>query len=159
MDFEGVSGRINFKNRPSRLSNVRILQWLKNTSNHIFENDIGLYSPDYGELENNKQRETYKGKMEIWKDKLIRWQTLDGSKPLDNPKECGILSTLATKLDIDCQLAITLVFIIGFIILVIVIFIVFYVLRRRFDMDIHIQKEFTYITSGMKRKCKLQKTE
>ena len=58
MDFEGVSGRINFKNRPSRLSNVRILQWLKNTSNDIFENDIGLYSPDYGELENNNPSET-----------------------------------------------------------------------------------------------------
>ena len=130
MDFEGVSGRINFKGRPSRLSNVRIMQWLKNTSNAIFDQDIGVYIPDYGDVETKSRNQT-DGKMEKWNERLIRWQTSNGKKPLDNPKECGIFSAFATKLDIDCQLAITIVFIIGFAILLLLIFIVFLMFRRR----------------------------
>eukprot|EP00092_Neocalanus_flemingeri_P012194 GFUD01013149.1.p1 GENE.GFUD01013149.1~~GFUD01013149.1.p1 ORF type:complete len:740 (+),score=179.76 GFUD01013149.1:57-2222(+) len=131
--FEGVSGHINFNGRPSRLSNVRIMQWLKNGSNKIDEQDIGLYVPDYGVIETttNSQRE---GKMNIWNKKLIRWQTLDGMKPLDDTKECGILSILATKLDIECQLAITIGFIIGFAILLFIIFILFLVFKRRYEL-------------------------
>ena len=130
MDFEGVSGRINFKGRPSRLSNVRIMQWLKTTSNEIFNQDVGVYIPDYGDEENNSKNHT-DGEMAKWNERLIRWQTLDGKKPLDNPRECGIFSAFATKLDIDCQLAITVVFIIGFAILLLLIFIVFLLFRRR----------------------------
>jgi hypothetical protein len=126
--FLGVSGRINFNGRPSRLSNVRIMQWLKNASNEIFENDIGVYLPDYGDTETKIYRE---GKLKNWNQILIRWQTMDGTKPLDNPKECGILSTFATKLNIECQLAIIVIFIIGVAILLLIICIVFLVFRRR----------------------------
>merc|ERR1719228_225751 len=112
MDFEGVSGRINFRGRPSRLSNVRILQWLKATNNVIVEWDIGEYIPYYGGVD--AEPSTGKaGKMDKWDDNMIHWQTADGEKPLDNPKECGIFSRFATELDIDCQLAITIVFIMG----------------------------------------------
>jgi hypothetical protein len=69
--------------------------------------------------------------MESWDERIIQWQTVDGSKPLDNPKECGILSTFATKLRIECQLAITIIFMIGFGILLFIIFIVFLVFKRR----------------------------
>ena len=129
-DFQGVTGRINFRGRPSRLSNVRILQWLKNTSNELFEHDIGLYVPDYEETETSSRKHT-KGRMEIWQNRKIHWQTPNGQKPLDNPKECGILSSFATRLDIECQLAITIVFIIAFGIILCSIFIVFLVLNRR----------------------------
>ena len=134
-DLQGVTGRINFRGRPSRLSNVRIMQWLKNTSNEIFEHDIGLYVPNYEVMETSKTNST-KGKMAKWNERKIRWQTIDGTKPLDNPKECGILSSFATKLDIECQLAITVVFIIGFGIILFIIFIVFLVLNRRFVLHI-----------------------
>jgi len=133
MDFEGVSGRINFKGRPSRLSNVRIMQWLKTTANVVVDHDIGVYIPYYGDVEGKSSNNT-EGEMNKWNDRLIRWQTLDGKKPLDNPKECGMFSSFATKLDIDCQLAITIVFIIGFAILLLLIFIVFLMFRRRYEM-------------------------
>merc|ERR550519_2181063 len=73
------------------------------------------------------------GKMTQWENSRIRWMTETGEKPLDNPKECGILSSFATKFDIECQLAITIVFIIGFIILLFVIFIMFVVLKIRYE--------------------------
>merc|ERR1719206_985200 len=72
--------------------------------------------------------------MEVWKAHLIKWQTIDGSEPLDNPKECGILSSFATKLDIECQLAITVIFIINFSLLLLFILILFLLFRRRYAM-------------------------
>ena len=128
--FAGVSGRINFNGRPSRLSNVRILQWLKNTSDEIFDQEIGIYVPEYGSTK-TKTNTHKQGEMESWDERIIQWRTLDGSKPLDDPKECGILSTFATKLRIECQLAITIIFMIGFGILLSIIFIVFLVFKRR----------------------------
>ena len=54
-----------------------------------------------------------------------------GKKPLDNPKECGILSSFATNLDIECQLAITIAFIIGFVILLLILFVILLIFKRR----------------------------
>ena len=130
MDFEGVSGRINFRGRPSRLSNVRILQWLKATNNVIVDHQVGVYIPYYGDVEGRSSNST-EGEMDTWDEGQIFWQTSDKKKPLDNPKECGIFSSFATKLDIDCQLAITIVFIIGFAVLLLLIMIVFLMFRRR----------------------------
>ena len=130
MDFEGVSGRINFRGRPSRLSNVRILQWLKATNNAIVDRTVGVYIPNYGDVDSKLSNQT-EGEMDSWDEEKIFWQTLDKKKPLDNPKECGIFSGFATKLDIDCQLAITIVFIIGFAVLLLLIMMVFLMFRRR----------------------------
>ena len=81
------------------------------------------------------------GKMTQWNDSLIKWVTRDGVKPLDNPKECGILSVFATKFDIECQLAITIVFIIGFIVLLLIIFIAFVVLKIRYEQKMKAAEE------------------
>ena len=128
--FSGVSGWINFNEQPSRLSNVRILQWLRKRTDTIQKNEIGLYLPNY-ERKMNNSIIFQNGKMEVWKAHLIKWQTIDGTKPLDNPKQCGVLSTFATKLDIECQLAITVIFIINFSLLLLFILILFLLFRRR----------------------------
>ena len=128
--FLGVSGWINFDDKLSRLSNVRILQWLKNGSHGRIENEIGVYLPDY-KRNINDTTDSKNRKMKKWNPDLINWQTTDGLKPLDNPKECGILSAFATKLDVDCQLAITFVFIINFSVLLLIICVLFLVFRRR----------------------------
>ena len=128
--FLGVSGWINFDDKLSRLSNVRILQWLKNGSHGRIENEIGVYLPDYKRNINDSTGSKNR-KMKKWNPELINWQTTDGLKPLDNPKECGILSAFATKLDVDCQLAITFVFIINFSVLLLIICVLFLVFRRR----------------------------
>ena len=129
--FSGVSGWISFNEQPSRLSNVRVLQWVKTAYNRIFETEIGVYLPFY-ERKEEELKTPKKGKMKEWNEQLIKWQTVDGSKPLDDPKECGMISTYANKLDIECQLAIIVVFIIGFAILLFIIFVVFLVVRRRY---------------------------
>ena len=71
INFNGVTGKINFKGRPSRLSNIRIIQWLKNTSNEIFEQEIGLYVPDYEAIETTDKKHTH-GKT-FWNDRKIHW--------------------------------------------------------------------------------------
>ena len=126
-DFIGVSGRINFNGRPSRLSEVKILQFHATNSSKLSETQCGLYVPFYTDKEGPH------GYMKLWESSRIRWMTEDGSKPLDNPKECGILSSFATKFDIECQLAITIVFIIGFVVLLFIIFVMFVVLKIRYE--------------------------
>ena len=101
-------------------------------SGRLQERQIGLYTPNYGDDE-SMSGVNENGKMTRWNNALIKWVTVDGLKPLDNPKECGILSVFATKFDIECQLAITIVFIIGFIVLLLIIFIAFVVLKIRYE--------------------------
>ena len=126
-DFYGVSGRINFNGRPSRLSEVKILQFHGYNSSNLSETQIGRYVPYYTDDEGSH------GYMKEWENSRIRWMTETGEKPPDNPKECGILSSFATKFDIECQLAITIVFIIGFVILLFIIFVMFVVLKIRYE--------------------------
>ena len=71
------------------------------------------------------------GMMMKWDDTAITWYTPDGLQPLDDPKDCGILSTFATDLDIECQLAITIAFVIGFVILLLFILFIFVIIKRR----------------------------
>ena len=131
MDFQGVSGRINFKGRNSRLSNIRIMQWRQpNNGSQWGWFEVGEYEPNY-EKDPNSQDNSTNGRLTEWEPNAIVWQTADGKKPLDNPKECGILSSFATNLDIECQLAITIAFIIGFAVLLLNLFIVLLVFKRR----------------------------
>ena len=49
IDFNGVSGRINFFGRSSRLSDIDIVQWYKptTTSEPLEKNIIGVFRPNY----------------------------------------------------------------------------------------------------------------
>ena len=133
-DFQGVSGRINFKGRTSRLSNIKIMQWRqpRNSSKAGFGYvEVGEYEPNYDKDLTASLDNSTNGKLTEWNAEQIVWQTVDGKKPLDNPKECGILSSFATNLDIECQLAITIAFIIGFALLLLNLFIVLLIFKRR----------------------------
>ena len=111
-DFNGVSGRINFKGRPSRLSNIMILQSHLRGSG-LVKVRIGLYQPNYEEDGNtNSVDDEHIGRMIEWNKWNIKWETENGEKPTDKPVECGVLSGFATHLEISCQLAITYVFLI-----------------------------------------------
>ena len=113
MDFTGVSGRINFKGRASRLSNIRIMQWHA-TNATMIKQEVGVYEPNYDlESMDIETDDDLIGKMITWNEQNLNWQTKDGMKPLDNPIECGVLSSFATNLDIKCQLAITFSFLIA----------------------------------------------
>ena len=138
IDFTGVSGRINFKSRASRLSNIRIMQWHvdNNTLNKL---EVGVYEPNY-ELESDDNDDD-KGKMIIWKKINLKWKTKNGRKPLHNPIECGALSTLATDLGIECQVAITFTFLLGLAVVVFMLFISFLVQRRRYEMKMAATEE------------------
>ena len=48
IDFRGVSGRINFPGRSSRLSDIDIIQWFKNGSQEFLTDvNVGVYKPNY----------------------------------------------------------------------------------------------------------------
>ena len=48
IDFHGVSGRINFYGRSSRLSDIDIVQWYKpSASDPLKENIIGVFRPNF----------------------------------------------------------------------------------------------------------------
>ena len=46
IDFNGVSGRINFPGRSSRLSDIDIIQWCRE-GDTLSGDTIGVYKPDY----------------------------------------------------------------------------------------------------------------
>jgi hypothetical protein len=131
-DFNGVSGRINFKGRTSRLSNIHIMQWRQSVNKSDFTYfQVGEYEPDYDRDETVKSDNSTAGRLSRWDLEAIIWQTPDGKRPLDDPKECGILSSFATNLDIECQLAITIAFIIGFAVLLLNLVIILLIFKRR----------------------------
>ena len=131
-DFHGVSGRINFKGRPSRLSNIRILQCRTDAEmSRLIKYEVGVYEPNYDlESMDIETDDDLVGNMIVWNETNLQWQTEDGVKPLDNPIKCGILSSFATNLDIKCQLAITFSFLIA-LGLVLFILLIFFLLQKR----------------------------
>ena len=46
IDFNGVSGRINFPGRSSRLSDIDIIQWSRQ-GDTLTGDTVGVYKPDY----------------------------------------------------------------------------------------------------------------
>ena len=130
IDFNGVSGRINFKGRPSRLSNIEIIQWLK-TETKLKKYKVGIYRPNYEkELKDNDTDNDLKGTIE-WNEKNLRWQTVNGLKPIDNPVKCGVLSSFATDLEVECQLAITFAFLIALAVVLFLLLFFFLIQKRR----------------------------
>ena len=131
-DFHGVSGRINFKGRPSRLSNIRIMQYRLKDS-QLTKYEVGVYEPNYDlESMDTETDDDLIGKMILWNERNLKWQTEDGRKPVDNPIECGVLSGFATSLDIKCQLAITFSFLIALAVVLFILIIVFLFQKRRY---------------------------
>ena len=130
IDFNGVSGRINFFGRTSRLSDIDIIQWSKEANDtKIRPNVIGLYKPNYtthSDSDDLRNPDTL-----TLEEENIKWHTEDGEKPLDDDKNCGIFSDLARYLDIDCQYSIAVTFLFGFALLMLTSGILFFTIKRR----------------------------
>merc|ERR1719458_1351340 len=136
MDFNGVSGRINFPNNGhSRLSHIKIVQWYQNDSRVI-----AIYRPNYedsheGSDQNDGQSTLRPGKLTDWKRQDIRWQTPDGKQPKDfvNDRKCSILSNFATVLNLNCEEAITVAIVVGFGTLFVILILIFIIVKRRYE--------------------------
>ena len=102
----------------------QIVQWYQNDSRVI-----GVYKPNYEDVEFVRKE----GRLTDWKREDIRWKTPDGKQPKDfvNDRKCSILSKFATVLNLNCEEAITVAFVIGFGALFILLLIVFMVFKRR----------------------------
>lgn len=128
-DFQGVSGRINFARGHSRLSNIKIVQWYANAT-HV----IGVYQPNYSLNEKSVDEPGAEpGDLIEWNSHLLRWQTGDASKPNDRSKKCTILSTFAEALNLECEHAISLAFVIGFGSLFCILLLIFIIVKRRYE--------------------------
>ncbi len=138
-DFHGVTGRINFANGHSRLSNIKIIQWYDNETH-----EIGIYEPDYNAapisdaaIFPTKDPAAVadilagQGRLLEWNKHNIRWKTPDGVRPNDHSKDCSILSDLATALNIECEHAIIFAFVLGFGLLLCCVLCVCFVFKRR----------------------------
>ncbi|XP_023326697.1 uncharacterized protein LOC111700109 isoform X2 [Eurytemora carolleeae] len=147
VDFQGVTGRINFYNRNSRLSQIMTKQWHngQNETDSPTTELIGVYEPEYSSndepLGEDEKGEKKRDGYVRWAPLKLIWKTPDGSQPADHSKECGVLSGFATSLDIECQLAIIVSFIIGFGFVILLIFIFFFVFKHRYEMKMRAQEE------------------
>ena len=127
IDFNGVSGRINFFGRTSRLSDIDIIQWSKEENDTKIQPEIiGLYKPNYSASDDLGNPDTL-----TLEEEKIKWHTEHGEKPLDDDKHCGIFSGLARSLDIDCQYSIAATFLAGFVFLMLISGVLFFTIKRR----------------------------
>jgi len=64
----------------------------------------------------------------------IRWMTEDGARPGDGalPRAVCVLETLASSLNVDCEVAIVIANVIGFGILGFVLVVCFVIIKRRY---------------------------
>ena len=129
LDFRGVSGRINFVNRSSRLSDIDIVQWVrpdKNTTS-LRVVQVGTYTPDYSSF-SDLRTDSF-----TMDSDRIQWQTTDGRIPQDTEEpDCGLLSGLSHVLG-NCEQAITVTFFLGFLLLLGASTASFYMIKIKYD--------------------------
>ena len=129
IDFNGVSGRINFFGRSSRLSDIDIIQWGEDLNRTVIKPIIiGLYKPNYISVSENGSSEQNTLTVE---EEKISWYTQSGEKPVDDNTNCWILSSLAIFLGLDCQYSLAMTFLVGFVILLFASGFIFLIIKRR----------------------------
>lgn len=100
------------------------MQWYDNLTH-----TVGVYEPDYLD-------KSGRGKLIQWTPERIHWQTPDKTIPMDHSKECSILSDFATAINVECEHAIMIVFIFGFLITFVLLLSVIIIFKRRYDKNI-----------------------
>ena len=141
LDFDGVSGRINFHAGNSRLSETRILQLhvtkevlVGSTTiipRRLEVRQIGLYVPQYPNIPSSL----------IWYDDQIQWKTESGAKPTDEELSCGALTPLSVLLQLECQLTITVAFLFTFAIVLGGLLGLFVGLKMRYEKKMRDQED------------------
>ena len=133
LDFVGVSGRINFIEGNSRLSETKIIQLhvTKEVPRTLEEREIGLYVPEYPNIPSSL----------VWFDQRIRWKTVDGTAPADMDLSCGVLSPLSLLLQLQCHLTITVTVIIAFALLLGALMGLLLGLKMRYEKKMRDQEE------------------
>ena len=134
LDFQGVSGRIKFANGHSRLSEIKIQQFevvhTDNRSAEVLVKEIGLYKP-----------QSENGSNIVWYDEKIRWRTHSGEVPSDEDRSCGPLTPFAVLLNLECQLTITVAFLIVFGLVLGLLLGLFVGLKMRYEKKMRDQDE------------------
>lgn len=87
-DFIGVSGRIQFGDGGSRLSNIHVTQWYNN-ENHL----VGVFEPNLSD--ENGTRVIEGGNFNLSMSE-IKWFTPDGEIPCDGADSCSVEGLLIT---------------------------------------------------------------
>ncbi|CAL8112812.1 unnamed protein product [Orchesella dallaii] len=136
-DFHGVSGHIKFVGGPSRISTIHVVQWYNRTTNIV-----GTWYPKKASDQSDGSTATA-GHLALKKE-LIKWLTPDQSVPNDGsepPTKC-VLETLASALDVTCEVAIVIANVIGFGILGFILVICFLVIKRRYDKKVQMTQDY-----------------
>ncbi|KAF4518035.1 hypothetical protein B566_EDAN009268 [Ephemera danica] len=120
-DFNGVSGHISFREGPSRVSLINVVQWYNNESFIV-----GTYYP------NNTGNGTGLLNLNV---SAIRWVTADGKQPDDGtePPPTCFVSPLADFFNTSCEIAIVIINLLGFGILGTILLLTFILMKRRYE--------------------------
>lgn len=129
-DFNGVSGRIQFRGSPSRVSVVHVTQWYKNQLQ-----TVGTFEPNVSPSDTDPL-----AGMLYLNISLIKWLTPDSSKPTDGTPECQIFGGLAEFLEVTCEVII--INVVAFLLLVMFLLIGFIIVKRRYDKKVLITREY-----------------
>uniref|UniRef100_A0A1B6MU76 receptor protein-tyrosine kinase n=1 Tax=Graphocephala atropunctata TaxID=36148 RepID=A0A1B6MU76_9HEMI len=130
-DFNGVSGRIQFRGNPSRISVVEVLQWVDNVTRIVgkFEPNVSISNKDplAGTLFLNES--------------MIVWLNPEKSKPKDGTVQCFL--GLAEYFGIyDCNLFLIIANVIGLCVLGATLFAGFLVVKNRYDRKVMLTQNF-----------------
>lgn len=93
-NFNGVSGRIQFGEGGSRLSNIKIMQWFNN-ENHL----VGMFEPNVSDANGTR---VIQGGNFNFSASNIQWFTPNGEIPTDGTNVCSV-DGLARLLGYDCN--------------------------------------------------------
>ena len=140
LDFMGVSGRIKFANGHSRLSEIKIQQFEVVqesidgdivTPREVRVKEIGLFKPQG----KNGTEDIF------WYNEAIKWKTPKGEVPSDEDLSCGPLTPFAILLNLECQLTITVAFLIVFCLVLGLLLGLFVGLKMRYEKKMRDQDE------------------
>uniref|UniRef100_A0A1B6EEM0 Gamma-aminobutyric acid type B receptor subunit 2 n=1 Tax=Clastoptera arizonana TaxID=38151 RepID=A0A1B6EEM0_9HEMI len=130
-NFQGVSGTVQFRGRASRISVVHVNQWYFNKSTDKVKSIVGIFEPN----NSINNQDPLAGKLKV-DDYLIHWLTPDGEIPKDGmipPPLClveGFKNLLGVK---DCEIAIVIANVMGFLFIgsiLLIVFIRFYQIKK-----------------------------
>ncbi|XP_039299977.1 uncharacterized protein LOC111045716 isoform X1 [Nilaparvata lugens] len=117
-DFMGVSGRVQFKGRSTRLSDIHVVQWLNNKT-HI----VGTFHPNDSDPDG--------GVLKLDESSIV-WLTADRKRPEDGTEQCFI-QWFANMLDTSCDRALIVMNLFALFMLGLFVLVILMVLKGRYD--------------------------
>uniref|UniRef100_A0A1B6EJJ0 Gamma-aminobutyric acid type B receptor subunit 2 n=1 Tax=Cuerna arida TaxID=1464854 RepID=A0A1B6EJJ0_9HEMI len=132
-DFYGVSGHVQFKGSPSRISVVEVIQWVDNNMQIV-----GKFEPNKTALDKDPLAGTL-----YLNESMIIWLNPEKTKPEDGTIQCFL--GLAEYFGVyDCNLFLAIVNVIGLCIIAFIVIAGFLVVKNRYDRKVQLTQQYMH---------------